>query len=127
MPPTNNPNPQPDALLKLTSRPPAILTFAVLTREQRGESIPNPNIPPAPGSESIETPLEIPPGAALVRNRRTRETFLACDLRETTREVSFEGQLVHEDSQGVRLYPSRPRRLTRARAEILARNTGGSR
>ncbi len=74
----------------------------------------------------MRTPIEIPPGAALVRNRRTRETFLARDLRETTRELTFDGQLVHEDSRGVRLYPPRPRRLTRARAEIIARNEGGS-
>ena len=74
----------------------------------------------------MKAPIEVPPGAALVRDRRSRETFLARDLRETTREVTFDGQLVHEDSRGVRLYPARPRRLTRGRAEIIARNEGGS-
>lgn len=75
----------------------------------------------------MKPPIKIPPGAALIRDRRSRETFLARDLRETTREVTFDGQLIHRDSCGVRLYPARPRRLTRSRAEIIARNEGGLR
>lgn len=74
----------------------------------------------------MRPPIEIPLGAALVRDRRTRQTFIARNLRETTREVTFDGQLVYEDSRGVRLYQAKPRRLTRARAEIVARNEGGS-
>jgi hypothetical protein len=61
----------------------------------------------------------IPDDAAVVRDRRTKERFLARELHTTQREVRFMGQLIHEDSNGVRLYPARLCRLTRSRAEIL--------
>jgi hypothetical protein len=73
---------------------------------------------------SARTPLHIPPGGALVRDRRTRKTYLAIGLRETSREITFTGQLIHKDVRGIRLYPARTQRLTPARAEILVRRGG---
>ncbi len=67
----------------------------------------------------MKAPIEVPPGAALVRDRRTRDLFLARGLHLTQREARFDGQLVVTDNTGSRLYAPRPRRLTRARAEIL--------
>jgi hypothetical protein len=63
--------------------------------------------------------IAIPQGAALVRDRRSRELFLARDLHLTQREARFDGQLVVTDNTGSRLYAPRPRRLSRARVEIL--------
>lgn len=75
----------------------------------------------------MRPPIEIPPGFALVRDKRTRQKFLATNLRQNSRTVEFDGQLIHEDCRGVRLYPAKPRRLTAGRAEIIARNDGGAR
>ncbi len=84
-------------------------TYAILPPELRG----------------VPTParvLKAPPGGALIRERRAGKVYVAsADLRVTSREVCFTGQLVHEDAKGVRLYEPRPYRLTPARAEILER------
>ena len=74
----------------------------------------------------MKAPIQVPPGAALVRDRRTRGSYSSArGLHLAQREARFDGQLVVTDNTGSRLYAPRPRRLTRARAEILTSAGGG--